>query len=184
MRTEPARKVNAAGQIKPDLHDLRDKAMLALPNEFALRRSELVSIDLGALGDGGAVLRLEQNAAHLWIRRSKTARDKAETVSLPRDANPLALGAIERWIREAQIDDGSPVLRKITPRGTVSLERIAADSATRAIQNRIRLYYIATPTLAACSNRLSVDLPASTAQFERLRVSVPPSTPRMGSWRS
>lgn len=127
-----------------DLFQQRDAAMLALAYVFALRRSELVAIDLEVFGNGDAVLRLTPEAAHLTLRRSKTSQDAVETVSIPRDANPRALGAIERWIRSAKIDIGTPILRQITPHGAVSLERIAADCATRAIQRRIATYYVST----------------------------------------
>lgn len=123
---------------------IRDAAMLALAYVFALRRSELVAIDYAVAGDGGAVLTLSPDALTLTIRRSKTSQEAPQSIAVPRDANPRAVGAVERWIRVAAIAPGDPVMMRITPMDTVQRTRLTADAACRAIQRAVERYLTST----------------------------------------
>src|SRR5204863_682590 len=63
-----------ANDLNQDLNR-RDAAMLAALYMLALRRSELVEIDLETRGDGLAVLRMTDQGLELELLRSKTSQE-------------------------------------------------------------------------------------------------------------
>src|SRR5262249_35807582 len=110
--------------------DRRDAAMLAILYMLALRRSELVEIDYEMRGEGEdaglAVLRKTAPGLRLGLRRSKTSQEQPVTVAVDRAHNPRAFAALEAWLRHAQIAPGTPLFRRIHPRGGIG-GRITAD---------------------------------------------------------
>lgn len=141
---KPAMLAEIIADADTSMLGMRDAALLALSYIFALRRSELVGLDLGIAGDGGGVLTLTPDAISITIRRSKTSQEAAQSVTIPREKNPRAVGAIERWLREAKIEPGSPVMRAISPMGTVRPIRLDADTASGAVQRRVGKFFIST----------------------------------------
>ena len=147
IRRRYGRAQDQAEALKPDLLgeilrtapknmlDTRDYAMLALAYVFALRRSELISLDHGESGDGGGVLTISMDSVRITLHRSKESQEAPEAVAIPRDANPRAVGAVDRWIRDAAIAPGTPIVRALTARGGhVRQERLSADMAARAMR--------------------------------------------------
>ena len=89
-----------------DLHGLRDRALLLLGFAGALRRSELVALD---------VADLEETAEGLLvhIRRSKTYKEGAgDFVSVPFGSRLLPVRALKDWLAAAGITEG-PIFRPI-----------------------------------------------------------------------
>jgi hypothetical protein len=121
----------------------RDAAMLAVLYMLALRRSEPVEIDFKERGDGLAVLRLTDEGMELEILRFKGDQEKPVKVAVPRSCNPRGFAALERWIAHADIAPGTPVFRRIWPRGGIG-GRITADGANRAIKAALARYYLST----------------------------------------
>lgn len=125
--------------------DVRDYALLATAYVFALRRSELVGLDMTSPGDGGGVLSIEPEALRVTLHRSKESQEAPETVSIPRQSNHRALGAIDRWIRDAGVVMGSPVFRAISARGDrVQPRRLTPDMASRALRRCVARHLVST----------------------------------------
>jgi len=135
--------------------DRRDAAMLAVLYMLALRRSELVEIDYETRGDGLAVLRKTDHGLELELLRSKTSQEKPAVVGVDRNHNPRAFAALERWISHAEIAPGTPLFRRIHPRGGIGESRITADGINRAIKSALARYYEAMGTDQETARRLA-----------------------------
>lgn len=125
------------------LQGRRDSAMLALLYVFALRRSELVDTHYGPTPGHNALV-ITPDALVLTFHRSKTAQDRLETVTTSRADNMRAVGAVERWVREAGIEPGTPLIRSLSPRGTVQPEPLSGPGICQAVRRCVREYFIAT----------------------------------------
>jgi site-specific recombinase XerC len=132
----------------------RDAAMLAILYMLALRRSELVEIDFEERGDGLAVLRLSDEGLELELLRSKGDQEKPVKVAVPRSCNPRGFAALERWIAHADINPGTPLFRRIWPRGGIG-GRITPDGANRAIKAALARYHRTTGADHATAARLA-----------------------------
>jgi integrase len=136
----------------------RDAAMLATLYMLALRRSELVDIDYqmrGAGDDAGrAVLRLTDYGLELELLRSKTSQESSARVRVERHHNPRAFAALEQWIAHASIAPGTPLFRRVHPRGGIG-GRITADGINRAVKAAIKRYYVSTGTADDVAERLA-----------------------------
>lgn len=132
----------------------RDAGMLATLYMLALRRSELVEIDFETRGDGLVVLRMTDHGLELELLRSKADQERPTVVAVDRSHNPRAFAALERWIAHADITPGTPLFRRIHPRGGIG-GRITADGVNRAIKAALERYYLDTGTDAATAERLA-----------------------------
>jgi integrase len=135
--------------------DRRDAAMLATLYMLALRRSELVEIDYEARGDGLAVLRNTDHGLELELLRSKTSQDQPIIVAVDRTHNPRAFAALERWLDHAEITPGTPLFRRIRPRGGIGETRVTADGVNRAIKSALARYYELTGADRETARRLA-----------------------------
>lgn len=101
--------------VGPDasLIELRDAAVIALAYLFALRRSELVSLDFRKQGTGGGFVVIGTRSIDLTLVRSKTGNGKPQTVSIPVSGNEDAILLIMRWIEEANIREGEPLIQRV-----------------------------------------------------------------------
>jgi hypothetical protein len=123
--------------------DRRDAAMLAALYMLALRRSELVEIDFATRGDGFAVLRMTEDGLELELLRSKSSQDAPVRIAVDRHHNPRAFAALERWIDHAKIAPGTPLFRRINPRGGIG-GRITGDGVSRAVKSALSRFYRST----------------------------------------
>jgi site-specific recombinase XerD len=117
--------------IPADPRGLRDRALLLVGWAAALRRSELVAIEV-------ADLAFEPEGVVLTIRRSKTDREGAgATVPVPLGAEEEScpVGALRRWLAATAIAEGR-VFRRIDRHGnlgpTLSDRALAEIVASRA----------------------------------------------------
>ena len=83
--------------------DRRDAALFALGYVFALRRSELVTLDLEKQGTGEGVLRITAKTIEVTFAKSKTSSGKPQSVAVPRAENSEAVKAIEAWVELAGV---------------------------------------------------------------------------------
>lgn len=89
-----------------DLRKLRDRALLLLGFAAALRRSELVALDV-------ADLEFVEQGVVLHIRRSKTDQDAAGAeIAVPNGTKLKPVAALREWLAAAAITEG-PVFRPI-----------------------------------------------------------------------
>ncbi len=112
-----------------DLRGLRDRALLLLGFAGALRRSELVALD---------VEDLEENTEGflVTIRRSKTDQEGAgDFVSIPHGSRLRPVAAVRAWLQAADITEG-PIFRSIWKGGEVILGRLSNRSVAKVIKKR------------------------------------------------
>ena len=104
-------------EMPSDLRGLRDRALLLLGFAGALRRSELVALN---------VSNLEETAEgfHIHIRRSKTDQEGAgDFVSIPHGSRLRPVAAVKEWLQAAGVTEG-PIFRSIKKGGLVTPERL------------------------------------------------------------
>ncbi|WP_246413397.1 site-specific integrase [Methylobacterium brachythecii] len=109
---------------------LRDRALLLLGFAAALRRSELVALDV-------ADLERVPDGIIVHIRRSKTDQDGAgQEIAVPRGSKLKVCEALDAWLAAARIITG-PVFRSINKGGAISSERLTDRSVADIMKHHI-----------------------------------------------
>jgi hypothetical protein len=108
---------------------------------FALRRSELVALDLETQGTSNGVLRITAKTIEIAYAQSKTSTGEPEVVAVPRDENAEAVKAIERWIALVGIQPGETIVRRVTKGGAIG-GRLHPQSVPKIIKARIAEYHM------------------------------------------
>jgi integrase len=114
-----------------DLAGVRDRALILLAFAGALRRSELVALDVAHVGwtdDGLKIL----------IERSKTDErgEGAElAISSGRAEETCPVSALRFWLEHAGISTG-PLFRRISRSGTIGPNRLSADAVRQILLKR------------------------------------------------
>jgi integrase len=110
---------------------LRDRALLALGFAAALRRSELVALDVGDLIEVPDGLRIV-------IRKSKTDQEgEGQEIAVPRGHHIRPVETVQTWLAAAAITEG-PVFRQISKGGRIGVTALGDDGYIRAIKKRAR----------------------------------------------
>ncbi len=111
--------------------DVRDRAMLLLGFATAMRRSELVALDI-------VDIEFIAKGALVTLRRSKTdqeARGRKIAVPLGRTRHcPIA--ALKDWVEFAQINEG-PIFLAVNKHGHILNERISGEAVSNVIKTRL-----------------------------------------------
>lgn len=107
---------------------VRDRALMLLGFAAALRRSELVALDVGDLE-----FRTEGLVVHL--ARSKTDQEgNGRKIAVPYGRTSLCpVKAVKAWLEVAGISTG-PVLRSVNKAGLVSIERLSDQSVALVVK--------------------------------------------------
>lgn len=133
-----ARKRAADGDVLRDMlraiegdsiRSVRDRALLAIGMGGALRRSELVAID---------VAHLTRRPVGLEIRipSSKTDQEGHGAVVVIPDRDRIApVKLLDRWLELAETNVG-PVFRKLTPQGRLTAKRMSDRGVAIVVQQR------------------------------------------------
>jgi site-specific recombinase XerD len=118
----------AIKKIPKDLTGLRDRALLLLGFAAALRRSELVAIDIMDLA-------LHPKGLVVTLRRSKTDQAGAGVIkAVPHGHKLKAVAAVEAWIAASKITEG-PLFRGV--RGDrVKQSRLSDKQVARIVKRR------------------------------------------------
>lgn len=99
-----------SGAMSDSLLEIRDRAILALGLHAALRRSEIVALDVEDLS-------FEDQGVVVTVRRSKSDQEgEGRQVGVVRGGNPCPVKALEAWLSASGVTSG-PVFRRV--RGTV-----------------------------------------------------------------
>jgi site-specific recombinase XerD len=114
---------------KGAIADLRDRALLLLGFAGALRRSELVALNVADLVETREGLRLA-------IRRSKT-KPEATTIAIARGRKTCPVSALKTWLAAAAITKGA-LFRRITKTGRVLPDRLTAQSVALIVKARAK----------------------------------------------
>lgn len=108
---------------------LRDRAIVLLGFAGALRRSELVALDV-------ADIETTEKGLLVWISSSKTDQEaEGVIVAIPRGNTDCPAKALQTWLRAARIIEG-PLFRSISRFGKVSGMRLS-DRAVTTIVKRL-----------------------------------------------
>lgn len=121
----------ALKKIPPDLAGLRDRALLLLGFAGALRRSELVALDV-------ADIARHPKGLVVTIRRSKTDQAGAGKIkAVPHGKKLHTVRALQAWLEASKITEG-PLFRGV--RGTRVLpDRLCDRQVARIVQKRTAL---------------------------------------------
>jgi integrase len=139
--------------------DLRDKALLLLGFAGAFRRSELVAVNVGDLErtDEGFLIQL---------RRSKTDQEGwGRTIAIPKVRGSLcAVAALERWLKEAEIDESSaPIFQRLSRAGKPNGCRLHAAYVSLVLKSRLAATGVNATDYSAHSLRAGLVTEASKA---------------------
>lgn len=120
-------------EAEADLAGLRDRALLLAGFVGALRRSELVDLDVDHVAD-------HPNGVIITIPRSKTNQtgEEAELVVFPRGGDPrrCAVTTLHQWTEAAGIT-GGPLLRPVSKGNRALSRRLNPDSANLLVQQAV-----------------------------------------------
>jgi integrase len=111
------------------LIDVRDRALLLIGYAGALRRGELVALDVADVADTA-------DGLVVTIRRSKTDQEgEGATLGLPYGSDPATcpVRAYRAWLEAAGISDG-PIFRRIDRHGRLLGQPISGRAAAARVQ--------------------------------------------------
>jgi len=115
----------------PDLAGARDRALFLIGFAGALRRSELVGLDV-------ADVTWTSDGLKLLIERSKTDSDgEGAEIAIPRGRSDetCPVTALQAWLVAAEITAG-PVFRKVNRGGGVETARLSPDAVRQILLKR------------------------------------------------
>lgn len=106
---------------------LRDRALLLIGFAAALRRSELVALDVTDITTAA-------KGIVLHIRRSKTDQDGAGAdIPIPRGGKLQPVAALSAWLKAADITEG-PIFREVDRHGRVGTAALTGRSVARIVK--------------------------------------------------
>jgi integrase len=118
----------------PDtLLGLRDRALLLLGFAGAMRRSELVGLDVSD------VAQVEQGFV-ITIRKSKTDQHReGRKVGIPFGVRPetCPVRAVHRWLGASGVEDG-PLFRSVNRHGQVLTKRLSAWAVAEVVKRSLK----------------------------------------------
>lgn len=116
-------------EMPTDLRGLRDRALLVLGFAGALRRSELVALDVADLQE-------TPEGLHVRIKQSKTDQEGAgDFVAIPHGSRLRPNAAVAAWLEAAGIAEG-PIFRSIKKDGLVTAVRLTDRSVAEIVKKR------------------------------------------------
>ena len=123
-----------AAMVRPlgtDLRDRRDRALILMGFAGAMRRSELVALDVGDVTETAEGLRIQ-------VRRSKTDQQgRGDVIGIMYGSDPRTcpVRSWRAWLDAAGITDG-PAFRRRARYGRVTEHRLSADYVLRIVKER------------------------------------------------
>lgn len=131
-RKQPATAERLAAMLAHMPHDMtgkRDRALILLGMAGAMRRSELVGLNVEDLAETTSGL-------DVTIRKSKTDQEgQGHLVAIPHGESLKPVNAVREWLELAGITSG-PLFRPVNKSGKVSAERLT----DRSVANIVKAY--------------------------------------------
>jgi integrase len=127
LTTDEIRKLSDA--CGPELTGLRDRALLLTGFAGALRRSELVGLDVEHLA-------WSEDGVRLLLTKSKTDKDGegAEVmITIGRHEATCPVRSLQRWLEAAGVRSG-PVFRKVNKAGRPEARRLSEDAVRQILK--------------------------------------------------
>ena len=111
--------------------DVRDRALLLIGFAGALRRSELVSLDVADIDH-------VRRGVTLNLRRSKTDQDgQGHTIAIPYGRTRWCpVGALGAWLQVSGISDGA-IFRPVDRHGRVHRGRLSGEAVSIVVRERV-----------------------------------------------
>jgi site-specific recombinase XerD len=148
------------------LAGLRDRALLLLGFAAAMRRSELVALDVEDLEFDAA------RGLKLTIGKSKTDQERAGAqVAVPyaRASNRCAVRALQTWLETAGIHRG-PVFRQMRRGDTLTDRRLSDQSVALIVKRRAQTAGLPPTLLSGHSLRAGYATEAAAAGVEERKI--------------
>ena len=115
------------------LLSVRDRTLLLIGFAGAMRRSELVSLNVGDIVE-------TEEGLVVTIQKSKTDQEgRGRKIGLPYGSDPLTcpVRSLRQWLKESNITDG-PLFRGVDRHGNVSPERLSDQMVARIVKRSLR----------------------------------------------
>jgi integrase len=134
---EDLRRIVAA--LPDNQQGARDRALLLVGFGGALRRAELVGLDIGErASDGTGSVELGPEGARITLHISKTDQEgKGLLKGVPRGGEPCPVRALERWLELSGITEG-PIFRPVNKGGQVLPQRLTDRSVADIVKRAVR----------------------------------------------
>lgn len=114
--------------VPADMSGKRDRALILIGMAGALRRSELVALDIGDLA-------FSDNGVDVTLRASKTDQEGAgQVVAIPNGTSLKPVAALRDWIEAAGVVSG-PLFRSVNKSGAVAAERLTGRSVASIVKS-------------------------------------------------
>ncbi|EMN1929394.1 tyrosine-type recombinase/integrase [Burkholderia ambifaria] len=140
-----------------DVRSLRDRALILLGFAAALRRAELVALDVQDIS-------FVERGIVVHVRHSKTDRTgEGHKIAVPRGRTTVCPAeAIAHWLQAANLTEGA-IFRSIGKGGAVHTARLSAQSVTLILKRRAATARLAIANLSAHSLRAGLATSAAQA---------------------
>ena len=145
---------------------VRDRALLLVGFAGALRRSELVGLDIGVRSpDCNGFVEIGEEGARVTLDRSKTDQEGAGILKgIPRGGSPCPVAAAEAWLALAGIEAG-PIFRPIDKGGRIGAGRLTDRSVADIVKRAVK-----RAALAGGHSEADADAKASRVAGHSLRA--------------
>jgi integrase len=124
----------------------RDRALLLIGFAGALRRSELVGLDIGASTENGTgYVEFADDGLIVTLSRSKSDQEgEGQTVGIPHGevASTCPVKALQAWLDAAGIEDG-PIFRPINRHGHVGERRLSDKAVALVVKRTVKAAMLA-----------------------------------------
>ncbi len=155
--------LQALGRLGDGLAAKRDRALLLIGFAAALRRSELVALQV-------ADVSVRSRGIILHIRSSKTDQEAAgQDLPIPRGGRLRPVQALETWLAAAGITEG-PIFREVDRHGNVGSAALSDRSVARIVKRVVRQAGIDERVFSGHSLRAGFVTSALDARVDPLKV--------------